>query len=100
RLGFYAERLRNTREQHVPDDFGAGRAARLAREHPADAHRLKAIRQQRRMGRLAGAFAAFEGDESSTHRVLTDDRGRTERSGCGGPSSVLCLLSLSFRLPL
>src|SRR5262249_21622213 len=78
RLGFYTERLRNTREQHVPDDFGAGRAARLAREHHADAHRLKAIRQQRRMGRLAGAFAAFEGDKSSTHRVLTDERGRTE----------------------
>src|SRR5262249_37471753 len=78
RLGFYAEWLRYPGEQHVPDDFGAGRTTRLAREHHVNAHRPEAIRQQRRMGRLARAFAAFEGDESSTHQVLTDDRGWTE----------------------
>src|SRR5262249_15840023 len=100
RLGFYAEGLRNTREQHVPDDFGAGRAARLAREHHADAHRLKAIRQQRRMGRLTGAFAAFEGDESSTHRVLTDERGRTKSpvvAAAPHPSSARSLYPFVFR---
>src|SRR5215471_16852424 len=78
RLGLYTERLGYTCEQYVPDHFGCGGAAGFARAQYADAHRLKAIRQQRRMGRLAGAFAAFEGDESSTHRVLTDERGRTE----------------------
>src|SRR5438876_5589792 len=99
-LGFYAERLRNTREQHVPDDFGSGRAARLAREHYADAHRPESICQQRRMGRLAGAFTAFEGDESSTHRVLTDERGRTESAVVAAarhPSSACSLYPFIFR---
>ena len=67
-LGLHPERLGHAREQYVSDDFGAGRAAGLACAHHADAGRRKAIRQQRRMGRLARAFAAFEGDESSTHR--------------------------------
>src|SRR6516162_9680571 len=100
RLGFCAERLRYTREQYVPDHFGPGRAAGFAREQYAGARRLKAIRQQRRMGRLARAFAAFEGHESSTHRVLTDEQGRTESAVVAAaryPSSACSFYPFVFR---
>ncbi len=39
RLGLGAERLGDAGEQDVADDLGAGRAARLAREHDLDAER-------------------------------------------------------------
>src|SRR5450759_2593155 len=69
RLGLRPERLGDAGQQNVPDDLGAGRAARLARAHHLDAERSKPVRQQARMGRLAAALAAFEGDESSAHLV-------------------------------
>ena len=71
RLGFSAERLGDAGQQNVADDFGAGRAARFAREHDLDARRLEPVGQQARMGGLAAAFAAFEGDETSAHLVLS-----------------------------
>src|SRR4029078_13609421 len=67
RLGFHAERLSHARQQHMADHFGAGRAAGFAREHHADAKRPKLIREQDRMCRLAGSFAALERYEASTH---------------------------------
>ena len=43
----------------------------LAREHHLDVHRHEPLCEQARMGGLAAAFAAFEGDESSAHLVLS-----------------------------
>ncbi len=63
RLGLRAERLGGAGQEDMPDDFRAGRAAGLAREHDVDAERLQPLRQQRRLGGLAGALAAFERDE-------------------------------------
>ena len=68
RLGGGPERLGRARQQHVPDDLGARRAAGLAREHDADPERAQLLRQQRRVAGLAGPLAAFKGDESSAHR--------------------------------
>ncbi len=69
RLGVGAERLGRARQQHVADDLGAGRAARLARQHDADAERLAGARASSAAWvDLPVALAAFEGDESSAHR--------------------------------
>jgi hypothetical protein len=62
-----AQRLRNARQDDVAHDFRPRRAARFAGEMNADAKSLKALGEPRRMGRLAGAFPAFEGNEASAH---------------------------------
>ncbi len=69
RFGGGAERLRSPRQQHVPDDLGAGRPARLPGQDHADPKRAQPLRQQRRMRRLAGPLPAFKGDESSAHTL-------------------------------
>jgi hypothetical protein len=64
-FGLGSQRLGGAGEQHVANDFGARRAARLAREHDLDAERLEPLRQHPGMGGLAATLAAFEGDEAS-----------------------------------
>ncbi len=72
RLGLGTERLGDAGKQNMADDLGAGGAARLAREHDRDAGRVEPVRQETRMGGLAAAFAAFEGNETSAHIVLSE----------------------------
>src|SRR5205823_507942 len=69
RLGFDPERLGYSGQQDVANDLGPARAAGLARADDRDAERLQPIGKQARIGRLAGAFAAFESDESSAHML-------------------------------
>ena len=67
RLDLRSERLCRARQQHVADDLGARRAARLARQMHGKPKRFQAQRQHRGLGRLAGALAALERDELASH---------------------------------
>ena len=55
-----------TVDQEAPDQLGAGRAARLSRRHGIDARTPQPLDQRLHLGRLAGPFPAFEGDEASS----------------------------------
>ena len=68
RLDVRAEWLCRARKQHVADDFGAWRAARLAGQMDGKAERFQAQRQHCGLCRLAGALATLESDELASHR--------------------------------
>jgi hypothetical protein len=72
-------------EQQLPDFFGERRPAWLPRHDAVDAGRGKSIREQTCLGRFAGAFAAFKGDE------------RRRFSSCG--HAVCCLRPGSLQDP-
>ena len=69
RLGGRPERLGGARQQHVAHDLGAGDppGSRVSTTPMPSVRRR--CGQQRGLGRLAGALAAFEGDEASAHVV-------------------------------
>src|SRR3974377_686942 len=70
RFRFRSKRFGDAGEKDMADYLSPGRAPRLAREHDPDVQMFKVLGEQRRMGRLAAAFAALEGDETSAHLAL------------------------------
>ena len=62
RLG--AEQLAHAGQHQMPDDFGAGRSARLAGDDGAQLGCVEAFGQRLDLGGFAGAFAALKGDEA------------------------------------
>src|SRR5262249_34578678 len=62
--------LGGARQQHVTDDFGAGRTARFAGLQHAETERFEPCRQRSGVRRLAGALPALEGDETSAQDGL------------------------------
>src|SRR5216683_653032 len=54
----------------MANDLGTGRTAGFAGKQDADAKTGQLLRQECRLRRLAGAFAAFERDEFSGHLAL------------------------------
>src|SRR5579871_2164947 len=67
-LAVGAERLADTRQHEMTDDFGTGRTARLAGYDSVDAGSTQPIGQQPDLGRFTGALAALEGDEAPARR--------------------------------
>src|ERR1041384_7066532 len=63
-------------------DGAPGPPAGLARPRPADRMGAQPRRQPLGLGRLAGALAAFQGDEPSAHLLLTMIR-QPSRRACG-----------------
>ena len=62
---------RPIRQQQAPQHFGARRAAWLARPQHRQAQSHQRIRQQARLGGLAGAFAALQRDERLAQLPVT-----------------------------
>src|SRR4051812_11680593 len=100
RLGIGTERARRTRQQDIPHDLRARRAARLAGELGADAERPQPGRQYRRMGRFSSAFAALECDEASAHlsAAAFDRFGYHPFAPARGPATYIRLAAERNRL--
>src|SRR5262245_40184514 len=69
RLAAGAENLADSREHEVADDFGARRAAGLARHQYLGARTRKPLGQQLDLGRLARALAALECNEAAARWI-------------------------------
>jgi hypothetical protein len=72
-LGDGVPALGLARKQQAPDRLGAGRAPRLARLEGGDPGLLERGDEARRLGRLAAALAAFEGDEAAARSRCRGD---------------------------
>ena len=65
RLGLRPEQLAHARQHQMPDDLGAGRAARLAGDDGAQFCNIEASGQLLDLGGFPRPLAAFERDETS-----------------------------------
>jgi hypothetical protein len=68
RLAFGVPALGRAGEEQVAQGFGAGRTAGLARRQRVDAGTRERRRQERDLCGLAGALAAFKGDEAAARQ--------------------------------
>src|SRR5690606_23822435 len=71
RLGRGGPTIRRAVDQHLAQNLRARRTARLARQHHLTALGAQGFGQAAGLGRFAGAFAAFKGDEPSTSHART-----------------------------
>ena len=90
--GFAAPDKRTWRMISAP-----GEPPGLARELDADAERFQPLRQHRRLGRFAGALAAFEGDELSLHRMIPIAANLTSRIKAKPPANQRPKNTLGFK---
>jgi hypothetical protein len=74
RLGDRVPAPRVTADEKVAQLFGARGASRLACRHRADARAPECLDEKPDLSGLAGAFAAFEGDETSPQRFAPNIR--------------------------